>query len=52
MWWSTEAAVEYHLSVAARLEYITSDVAKGPAQQADETAKVLRGLLRSLRSRS
>ena len=42
--------VEYQLSVAARLGYIAADAAGGISQQADETARVLGGLLRSLRS--
>lgn len=43
---------EYQLSIAARLGYLTADVAAQVSQQADETAKVLAGLLRSLRSDS
>jgi four helix bundle protein len=42
--------VEYQLSVAARLGYMPEDVATKVTQQADETAKVLAGLLRSLRA--
>ena len=42
--------VEYQLSIAARLGYLATESAKDLARQADETAKVLVGLLRSLRS--
>lgn len=42
--------VEYQLSLASRLEYLNSDVANDLSQQADETARVLAGLLQSLRS--
>jgi hypothetical protein len=42
--------VEYQLSIAARLGYMPEDVAAKVTQQADETAKVLAGLLRSLRA--
>lgn len=42
--------VEYQLSVAARLGYMPEDIAAKVTQQADETAKVLAGLLRSLRA--
>jgi four helix bundle protein len=42
--------VEYQLTVAHRLGYIPPDHAQRLAQQADETARVLAGLLRSLRS--
>ncbi len=41
--------VEYQLTVAARLGYISPDAAQRLEQQADETARVLAGLLRSLR---
>jgi four helix bundle protein len=42
--------VEYQLSVAARLNYLPTEVATELSRQADETARVLAGLLRSLRS--
>jgi four helix bundle protein len=42
--------VGYQLTVAHRLGYIPNEVARELANQADETAKVLAGLLRSLRS--
>jgi four helix bundle protein len=42
--------VEYQLSVASRLGYMPEGVATEVTQQADETAKVLAGLLRSLRA--
>jgi four helix bundle protein len=42
--------VEYQLSIAARLGYLTRDIGSELAQQADETSKVIAGLLRSLRS--
>ncbi len=42
--------VGYQLTVAHRLGYMSSGIAQKLAQQADETAKVLAGLLRSLRS--
>ena len=41
--------VEYQLTIAARLDYMPSDIAATLSQQSDETAKVLAGLLRSLR---
>ena len=44
--------VEYQLTVAQRLGYIPDDVAGKLTHEADETAKVLAGLLRSLRSRT
>ncbi len=44
--------VEYHISIAARLEFLPADVATELSNQADETARVLAGLLRSLRSAS
>ncbi len=42
--------VEYQLSIAARLGYMTTEIAYELSQRADETTKVLAGLLRSLRS--
>ncbi|WP_182870212.1 four helix bundle protein [Stieleria mannarensis] len=42
--------VEYQLTIAKRLEYTSSDAAEQLASQADETARVLAGLIRSLRS--
>ncbi len=42
--------VEYQLTIAGRLGYMTPEIATQISQQADETAKVLAGLLRSLRS--
>jgi len=42
--------VEYQLTLAARLEYMDADAANELSQQADETARVLAGLLQSLRS--
>ncbi|HEX4142071.1 MAG TPA: four helix bundle protein [Pirellulales bacterium] len=42
--------VEYQLSVAARLEYLSPNLALALSQSAEETARVLAGLLRSLRS--
>jgi four helix bundle protein len=42
----------YQLTLAARLGYMQSDVAAALEAQADETAKVLAGLLRSLRRES
>ena len=44
--------VGYQLTIASRLEYTPSDSAKQLASQADETARVLAGLIRSLRSTS
>ena len=41
--------VEYQLSVAHRLGYLPDDVATDLSRQADETARVLVGLIRSLR---
>ena len=41
--------VEYQLTIATRLGYLPSDVAAELSQQANETAKVLSGLLRALR---
>lgn len=43
--------VEYQLSLAARLGYVDTKVATKLEKQVDETARVLAGLLRSLRSR-
>ncbi len=42
--------VEYQLSVAARLNYLPPETATKLSRQADETSRVLAGLLRSLRS--
>jgi four helix bundle protein len=42
--------VEYQLTVAQRLGYMPADDAQRLVQQANETAKVLSGLLRALRS--
>ena len=42
--------VEYQLTIAKRLGYMKEDAAREVMQQADETARVLAGLLRSLRS--
>jgi four helix bundle protein len=42
--------LEYQLTIAARLEYLAPNVATELSRQADETARVLSGLLRSLRS--
>ncbi|MFO0869167.1 MAG: four helix bundle protein [Pirellulales bacterium] len=39
--------LEYQLSVAARLEYVSPTVATELSRQADETSRVLAGLLRS-----
>ncbi len=44
--------VEYQLTIARRLEYTTRETAEQLASQADETARVLAGLIRSLRSSS
>ena len=44
--------VEYQLTIAERLQYVPADVACKLTRQADETAKVLAGLLRSLRAES
>ena len=41
--------VNYQLTIAARLEYMPPDVASELSQQGDETARVIAGLLRSLR---
>ena len=42
--------VEYQLTIAERLGYMPADVASELTQRADESARVLAGLLRSLRS--
>jgi four helix bundle protein len=42
--------IEYQLTLAARLKYISSDHAEVLALQANEAVRVLAGLLRSLRS--
>jgi four helix bundle protein len=42
--------VEYQLSVAAKLNYLPPETATELSRHADETARVLAGLLRSLRS--
>jgi len=42
--------LEYHVSLAQRLEYLTDEKAKALADAAVETAKVLSGLIRSLRA--
>ncbi len=44
--------VEYQLSIAARLGYVPADIVAELTRHADETSKVLAGLLRSLRSDS
>ena len=44
--------VEYQLTIAQRLGYMRADTAREVTQQADETARVLAGLLRSLRSKA
>jgi four helix bundle protein len=44
--------VEYQLTIAKRLGYTTGETAETLASQADETARVLAGLIRSLRSSS
>ena len=44
--------VEYQLTIARRLEYTSGEIAEQLASQADETARVLAGLIRSLRSPS
>jgi four helix bundle protein len=41
--------VEYQLSIAARLGYLPVEVSSKVTTQADETARVLNGLLNSLR---
>ena len=42
--------LEYQLSLATRLEYLSSDIGKKLADLAEETLKVLSGFIRSLRS--
>lgn len=42
--------VGYQLTIAARLGYMSIQVATDLSKEADETARVLAGLLRSLRS--
>jgi four helix bundle protein len=42
--------VEYQISIASRLGYLDSSSASSLQQEAEETAKVMAGLLRSLRS--
>jgi four helix bundle protein len=44
--------VEYQLTLAARLGYVDSNAAAKLQSEADETAKVLAGLLLSLRARN
>ena len=44
--------VEYQLTIARRLGYTSGETAEQLASQADETARVLAGLIRSLRSSS
>ena len=44
--------VEYQLSLAERLEYLEEQVAKDTTSLANETGRVLNGLLRSLKSGS
>jgi len=41
--------VEYHLTLADRLGYAPAEVVRGLSEEANETASVLAGLLRSLR---
>lgn len=41
--------VGYQLTIAVRLGYVSSDVASEMERQADETARVLAGLIQSLR---
>ncbi|KAA5538644.1 four helix bundle protein [Roseiconus nitratireducens] len=43
--------VEYQLTIASRLGYTDSNVGKKLAMQADETARVLAGLIKSLRQK-
>jgi four helix bundle protein len=43
--------VEYQLTIARRLEYTTGESAEQLASEADETARVLAGLIRSLRAK-
>jgi four helix bundle protein len=42
--------LEYQISLAARLDYLSSSVAADLSCRAEETARVLAGLLKSLRS--
>jgi four helix bundle protein len=42
--------VEYQVTLSARLGYLSAESAADLSQRADETARVLAGLLRSLRS--
>ncbi len=42
--------VEYRISIAARLGYLSADLASELARQAGETAKVLASLMRTLRA--
>jgi len=49
---SSAREVGYQLTIARRLEYMPLDEAKSLEAIADETAKVLAGLLRSLRGKS
>ena len=49
---SSAREVEYQLTVAARLEYLSADRAESLNQQIVETSKVLYGLTRSLRGSS
>ena len=44
--------VEYQLTIAERLGYMPPDTGSDLTQRADETARVLAGLLRSLREKS
>ncbi|MCG8652091.1 MAG: four helix bundle protein [Pirellulales bacterium] len=44
--------VEYQLTIACRLGYTNPEVSTTLANQADETARVLAGLIRSLRSKA
>jgi four helix bundle protein len=43
--------VEYQLTIVARLDYLSPQIASELTRHADETARVLAGLLQSLRSR-
>ena len=42
--------VAYQVTIAIRLDYLSGEAAQQLSQQADETARVLAGLLQSLRS--
>jgi four helix bundle protein len=44
--------VEYQVTIAARLGYLPADCATELIQRADETAKVVAGLLRALRAKT